>query len=1111
MAVLCILLMRSILPGSESFADASREDGAYPDIKWEPKPYPFESDPDSRHIDYENGDDRNPGTRDKPWKHHPWDEAATAKAAKCAGIHTYCFKKGTTYRGTLTAKESGQPDNPIRLCADPSYGHGRASLYGSIRISDGWKPCNDIDCPEIPARGRPQTWYVDTDKQLVPSMLWEIHEDQAIRIPIARTPNWKMTDPDDPRSEWWELTGRILEVRIYLDHTDRFAMGDHVTGTSWRDVGEENNQVVRVGKDHIQIEAWNWKKGEIRAGSYVTNGRGRAKVLRISGSHDVISRLADVRHLIQNDPEYYVGTTIWAEREAMPKPDAGKVVGYDPGGHSLRVNYHRGVKGPGKYDRYYLEGLPKFLDSPGEFCHSKSKEGKFPGRLFIRLPGDRNPNSSIIEAGKEAVLVNIKNKSNIMLSGLDLRFSNATDCGTKKARHAALHASAIRIIGECSNIRILNSEISNVPAGIMAFPKKKGDILDHLEVSDNNFHDIDGPAMALSNGRSHYRLKTAGARLIHVNVMRNRAENVGYRVLSHWGPSPHALHVEGGELVEVSGNVIDRSWGAGILVFNGGDHSTGGVERPLMRSLIHHNKVTNSLLGMQDYGGIASWMGGPSYVYCNISGNPVGYRHAHHRKSDRKDWYRNSCYGIGIYLDGQYKGYAFNNVIWGKNNNVNDRIYNACAFNEAMGFMNTVFNNTMYRFGIGIHKGMIQHNRCYYLGNLISGMGHKFIQHEPAEATLEYDSLAYTNNIFHGTPSNFGKLGKKVFPSLSEWQTAVASEEVMTAQTGHLTEKDQVLDAEAHDFRLKPDSISLDKGVKVFVPWGLYSVVGEWHFFHHPADPAVILGENMNWNSEWLVREMYDDIPRNDLKAHNIGSSDFKAGILEDWIRGALKLNGKDQYCDISDRSLKEGYKWSETGCERQPCSGYHEGKDRDSVDMGTNNFLIEVVFQTDKGSGTAGIVCKRARKGYALDITENGYVRLTLNFSGSECSGQSAIPVNDGKWHHVVAEVDRTRPGGIYIYMDGKRSDGQWKGLMNSDESLSNTANFTVGKSLAPQENFFRGMIDFLRISRGTLEDAETTVEELFRWEFDGPFLKDFHGRPVTGKCRDAGALEYQ
>jgi hypothetical protein len=799
---------------------------------------------------------------------------------------------------------------------------------------------------------------------------------------------------------------------------------------------------------------------------------------------------------------------MWAEKESMPKPDAGKIMDYNPKEHSLRINYHRGVDGPGKYDRYYLENLPKFLDSPGEFYYAE--KGKHAGRLFLRLPEDRDPSASTVELAREQILLDIHNKSNITLSGLNLGLSNAIGCSTKQARYASQHTSAIRITGSCSNIKILNSEISNTVAGVVAWPEKDGDALDHVEVSDNDMHDIDSVAIGLSNGRSHWRLKDAGARLIHVSVLRNRVQNAGYRVLSHWGLGPHAVHIDGGEMVEIAGNVIDRAWGAGILSFNGSDYSRGGVERPLMRTLIHHNKVTNSLLGMQDFGGIASWMGGPSYVYSNISGNPVGYKHAHFRRLKRKDWYRTSCFGVGIYLDGQYKGYVFNNVLWGKNNNVNDRIYNSCAFNEAMGFMNLVFNNTMYRFGVGLHKGMTQHNRCYYMGNLMLDIGHKFIQQEPTPSAIEYHSLAYANNVFQGNSSNFGKLGNDVFATLDEWQKAIKVRKAMVTETGVLAKKPQVRRAEAHDFRLRPDSVAMGNGAKVFVPWGLYAVVGEWSFFHHPADPSVILGENINWNDEWLSREMYQDIPRNDLKSHGIDDSDFEYGILEDWVKGALRLNGKDQYCDIPDGLLKKGYKWSESESTKgKPLDGYYDGKKRVTVDMGRNNFLIEVVLQTVKGHIAGGIVSKRAEKGYTLDVDEDGYARMMLHFGKSECSRSSAVAINDGKWHHLIAEVDRGKSESINIYVDGKLSNGWWRGRMNGTESLSNTANFTVGKTSVPNEKYFEGTLDFLRISRGTLKDAETTIEELYEWEFEGPFLKDFYGRRPTGKHQSAGAIE--
>jgi hypothetical protein len=1074
---------------SNSPCFAENNSAEYPDIKWEPRVYLFECGSDPRYIDYENGSDSNFGTKEKPWKHHPWDTAAEANAAACTGIHTYCFKKGVSYRGSLVVKESGTFENPIRLTVDPSWGEGKAGLYGSVCIKGGWKRCTEDECPEIPIEGRIDTWYVDLDKTLVPRMLWEIHDGKVIRIPIARTPNWEITNPDDPRSEWWELTDSVLEVKLYLDNTDGFNVGDIVGGFgNWGGVNGDN-RITAVSNEWVLIDSRNWKKDEFKKDTQITNGDVNAKVLKISGSHDVVSRLIDNEHFTQTDPEFWIGATMWSEKEYMPKPDAEKVVGYDPAEHSLRIKYYRGVKGPGKYDRYYLENLPEFLDSLGEYYYADDR-----GRLFLRLPEDRSPNSSIIEAAKGCVLLDIKNMSNIVVSGLDLKFSNTIDCGTAQARHAFLHASAVRILGNCSNIKVLDSEISHAPTGVIAYPEKKGDVLDKIEISDNDIHDIDGLAIGLSNGRSHYSLKNVGARLIHVDILKNLVQNVGFRILSHWGLAPHAINIEGGEIVEIAGNVIDTTWGSGILSFNGSDYSRGMVERPLMRTLIHHNKVTNSLLGMQDYGGIASWMGGPSYVYCNISGNPVGYKHAEYRKSTRRDWYRTSCYGVGIYLDGQYKGYVFNNIMWGKNNNVNDRIYNSCAFNEAMGFMNTVFNNTMYRFGVGLHKGMTQHNRCYYLGNLMLDIGHKFIQQEPTQSPIEYDSLAYAKNVFHGIPPNFGKLGNDVFASFDNWQQGLTTKRAMSTETGAITTGSQVLNAEAHDFRLRQDSIVIDRGAKVFVPWALYAVVGEWGFFQHPADPGVILGENMNWNDEWFHRDMFQDIPRNNLVAHNIDTSDFEYGILENWVKGALKLSGENQYCDISDSLLKQEY----------------NGESRVTVDMDKNNFLIEVVFKTDNNWTGSSIVCKRSDSGYALDIDENGHIKLSLHFGTSECFRSSLSVVNDSMWHHVIAEVDRSRPEGINIYVDGMLSNGQWDGVMNSTESLSNAANFTVGKTLGANEKYFKGLIDFLRVSRGRLMDAETTIEQLYKWELDGPFLRGFLGQPVTGKGRDAGAIEY-
>jgi|SRR5579872_7176601 len=107
-------------------------------------------------------------------------------------------------------------------------------------------------------------------------------------------------------------------------------------------------------------------------------------------------------------------------------------------------------------------------------------------------------------------------------------------------------------------------------------------------------------------------------------------------------------------------------------------------------------------------------------------------------------------------------------------------------------------------------------------------------------------------------------------------------------------------------------------------------------------------------------------------------------------------------------------------------------------------------------------------------------------------------------RWHHVIAEADRNRQT-LTIYIDGKR-DG-FAGGLGAIGSLENDADLYVGGT--PQGNDLNATIDFMRVARGILADSRTTIEELYAWEFNGPFLDDFtgHRRPSDGG--DAGAID--
>jgi hypothetical protein len=91
-----------------------------------------------------------------------------------------------------------------------------------------------------------------------------------------------------------------------------------------------------------------------------------------------------------------------------------------------------------------------------------------------------------------------------------------------------------------------------------------------------------------------------------------------------------------------------------------------------------------------------------------------------------------------------------------------------------------------------------------------------------------------------------------------------------------------------------------------------------------------------------------------------------------------------------------------------------------------------------------------------------------------------------------------------LVLYIDGTKNN-EARGIGRS-ESLANSSDLHVGGT--PEGGYFHGTFEFLRISLGTLEEAKTDIDELFAWQFDGPFLYDFAGNKPRGR-RDAGALE--
>ncbi len=1017
------------------------------DLEWAPQDFVFQAGESIRYIDFASGDDGNDGlSKQSPWKHHPWDPNAGGMAAECQGVRTYLFKQGVDYRGEMNATESGTTDAPIILTRDPSWGTGPAVICGSEAVT-GWKKVTG----NSPVPEPEKVWFVDL--RWAPRNVWMVDNGAVTRIPLARTPNWTITDPDDIKSQWW----------------------------SWKNPGKpfDNYVTVNGSRRHLAFD----KEG-------------------INAS---------------KPQEYYEGAIVWSTKGwVMGSPFPARVLAVDRQQGSLTFAGQWGGNPTYKIIRgcrYYLEDKPQYLDSPGEFWFDKKRDG---GRLYLRLPADQDPNQVRIEVAKRIRMIDSRGMSHVHINGLTFRFTNIywnLTAAPYWVSHETVDSEpgCVRLLGSGTDIRVTNCTFEHIHKGVRIKAVGRQDAIDQVVVDDNVFSDADSGGVELADSSTYGDVAPPMGRLYDVRVRRNKFERIGIRpdLFGQGG----ALVVNYAQTVEVAGNIFERVCAQGIDV-HGAKPNRAATDRPFTRILIHHNKAVDTLLNVDDFGGIETWQGGPAYVYNNISGNPGGYRNWDHVLSpDTED-----RFGHAYYLDGAFKNYYFNNIAWGKSKGPAGSLANTSAFQEIISYENTFFNNTLYNFVRGSRRQAPQAGRVKFLSNIWHGMGQRvFRDADPANTEaagneadagprrneFAINTDAYARNIFYDSGESFGVFepSGRWHKTLASFQKALASYQGLAATVGTLAAQSPLRDPAAHDFRPSVNSAAHGQGAKVFVPWSLYETVGEWNFYPIPGDPTRILDEHWCMAPYYTGRDDYYTFPMYPLKGINVALKDYQNGPLENWTTGALHFNGRDQFAVLTNEAIHQTVKM---GGDRVNQDRTVSGADLKNPQIDTTNFLVEAYFKTAPGQKDATLIQKIDDVGFALRINEAGGVTLAALAVADKATLASHSLINDGQWHHVLAEADR-KTKTLTIYIDGKQ-DARGPGL-GADASLANDADLYVAGT--PQGHNLEGAIEFLRIARGTLANAQTTIEELYAWEFHGPFLEDFtgHTRPDDGGA--AGAID--
>ncbi|HBE04730.1 MAG TPA: hypothetical protein DC049_19960, partial [Spirochaetia bacterium] len=914
------------------------------DLVYQARPFVLHRGKNIRYIDYSSGSDKNDGkTPGTAWQHHPDDPAAVFKNAERGD--TYVFKRGVIYRGEIMVSRSGTYGAPVIFTADPAWGKGEAVLAGSERISSVWKPAAAHISFNL--TGKEKIWYTEIGTNKTPRSVWEIRSGRVMRVPIARFPNWRYSNPDDFRAEW----------------------------ASWEGVREETEKFN--GQDRT-----------------ITIGEDR--------------RAAGLNH------KELIGATVWSEHfHLINAPLPAALLDITARGE-IKFIFPSFRKGPVTNCRYYIENRLALLDSAGEHYFDPNT-----GRLYLRLVDDHDPNTAAVEIACRQSAITIQDQSHILINGLSFRFINSGEDILAQWMNGYNEPGCIRLFDDCSDIEITHCNFSQAYLGIGAVTSRSGSLLDELIIRDNTASDLEIGFADISDGYTSYRTTHLSV-VLRARILRNAISStgMGIRPMNNLG---NAIVVSHARLLEIAGNHIENCGGVGINVYAGkaGNIAEDPRDLPLVRTLVHHNRVINPLLIINDYGGIESWMCGPNYMFNNISGNPGGYKHFFHttqtNAGDRS--YNTARFGFAYYLDGPYKNFLFNNIAWGKNNDVHSPLCNTAALMDLIGYGHSFFNNSFYNFACAMRIQEPDSGRDVYLGNIFENMSSLVIDYDGflrkardlTTDPIDYQTMAMARNIISGSYTGAGLLdyGGIIYSNFNEFRHELEARRMMDYSLGMLAAESQFINAVTHDFRLQKGAAACNQGVSVFVPWGLARTAGEWNFYR-PASGAVlkICGENLYFSDEYQHRLMYKQTPKNDLECMHANRADFVCGPLDNWIPGAFVFNGSN-WCVVTDQEIKKDMHYSYTHGGKTHEFGYR-GKNRQSLDMNTNNFLIEMIVLVQFSSRGGAIVSKKSGSGYELAALPGGMLSLSLFSKSGVWTISSQQPVFDGKWHHVLAELDR-------------------------------------------------------------------------------------------------------
>lgn len=501
----------------------------------------------------------------------------------------------------------------------------------------------------------------------------------------------------------------------------------------------------------------------------------------------------------------------------------------------------------GLYSKYFLEGLSKFMDTPGEWYFDQAKQ-----MLYIWTPDGSPPDQAGIEIAVRDVGLDLSHRSYVHLVNLDVLLVGDTAIRIANSDSTADKSHGITLEGLDVSWAISGMYLGQAP--------KPGTPADSqirtLILQDSRIHDIDGLGIWTWTG-SGSDLAQPG--VTDLRIVHNEFARLGFRDQEQAGAglsfhqADHLLF-EGNHVHDVAHNSVHFSQAR--------TRSTKGYNLPpedvvtgdiLVRGNLFENTVQNAA----DGGGLKFWGATADHsdtfrdvlVMGNISRNNPGWTWVSEK---RKNWTYHGKGGMGYYIDFAGGIHFFRNIAY--DNGLEAFMASGSWMDQPVVLANNTFSDNPYGMGIGsrgayapIATGLdVVNNIFLHHRRFVCSMDSPKI----LQGNTRIDNNLYYLNGYETWPQHMPGLwsgnltgsGYRELPTLADVQATLDQE-------SHGVEGDPVLagydpsvtDGSWQDFRLTAGStLAIDQGTEL--PASLTALLAKFGIDNGQKGAALDLG-----------------------------------------------------------------------------------------------------------------------------------------------------------------------------------------------------------------------------------------------------------------------------